>query len=179
MAPRVNFLPRLEFPSIKRLLPTGVVTSPNYPGEYPSNLDKTHKILVEQGLVLSLHFTAFDTKDSGYNCVSTHLKITDGDGTTLMEKTCGSTVVGNVNIEGQSIGSSLPADVRSRTNVVNFFFKTDAFESGGLQDAVTGWSVSWSAISPDQSTTEMTTLQTTTMVSSSVGEYDIEQQDNQ
>ena len=176
MAANVN----LEFPSIKSLLLTGVVTSPNYPGEYPNNLDKTHTILVEQGLVLLLHFTAFDTKDSAYNCVSNHLTITDGDGTILMKKTCGSTVVGNANIEGQSIGSSLPTDVRSRTNVINLFFKTDAFEelSGSLQPlqyAETGWSVSWSAISPDQSTTEMTTLQATVM-ESTMGKYDIEEQ---
>ena len=169
------------FPTVlrlERLLVTGFVTSPNFPGEYPNNLAKTQTIQVEQGQILSLQFTAFDTKGDILNCVSNYLTITDGDGTTLMEKSCGSSSVGNVNIGGQNVGSSLPPNVRSRTNVVNFFFKTDAFESGGLQDAVTGWSVSWSAISPDQSTSEMTTLQTTTMVSSSVGEYDIEQQDN-
>ena len=157
------------FPTVlrlERLLVTGFVTSPNFPGEYPNNLAKTQTIQVEQGQILSLQFTAFDTKGDILNCVSNYLTITDGDGTTLMEKSCGSSSVGNVNIGGQNVGSSLPPNVRSRTNVVNLFFKTDAWES--VQIAVTGWSLNWSAMSPDFSTEmiQVTSVQTTASVPS-------------
>ena len=103
---------------------TGVVTSPNYPGDYPNNLEKTETVRVELGLVLSLQFTSFDIEYSA-SCDYDHLKITDGDGTTLMEKTC---------------GSSLPGPINSRSNLVNIVFITDKMDSRS-----SGWSLSWSA----------------------------------
>ena len=133
-----------------------MVTSPNYPDNYPKNLEKTETIHVEQGLILFLQFTAFDIEepiyDYDYNtyeldydsptCIFDHLTITDGDGTTLMEKSCGSTSGGNVVIGGQSIGSSLPPAIRSRSNTINLVFITDS----GWSRA--GWSVSWIAVTP-------------------------------
>jgi len=105
----------------------GVVTSPNYPGNYPNNLEKTETIQVEEGLIISLQFTAFDI-ESHSTCRYDHLTITDGDGTTLMEKSCGY--------------YSLPADIRSRSNVVKLVFSTSPYGPR------TGWSVSWSAVTP-------------------------------
>ena len=122
------------------LFTAGEVTSPNYPDYYPNNLEKTQTIRVEEGLVLSLQFTAFDieavydydTYEYYYESVigcEDHLTITDGDGTTLMEKSC---------------GNSLPADIRSTSNVVNLLFSTNG---GGT---FSGWSVSWSAVTPGE-----------------------------
>ena len=106
------------------LLATGDVTSPNYPNNYPNNLEKIETIQVEQGLILSLQFTAFDI-EADSTCGYDHLTITDGDGTTLMEKSCGNTI---------------PAAIRSTSNIVKLVFITD----GGI--TTTGWSVSWSAV---------------------------------
>ena len=103
-----------------QLFSTGVITSPNHPGGYPSNLEKTQTIKVVQGLVLSLHFTVF-ALDLG-----DHLSITDGDGTTLM---------------GRTSAYSKPANITSRTNVVKLLFTTNEAHSR------TGWSVNWSAVS--------------------------------
>ena len=114
------------------------MTSPNYPGNYPSNLDKSEMILVEQGLILSLQFTAFDIVPHPA-CDFDNLKIADGDGTILMEKSCGSSD-GNVVIGGESIGSSLPPAIRSRSNTINLVFITDGSVAG------TGWSISWRAV---------------------------------
>ena len=110
------------------ILATGVVTSPNYPDNYPNSLLKTEWIEVEEGLVLSLQFTAFDIEYHS-NCNYDHLTITDGDGTTLMEKSC---------------GNYLPSNITSTSNIVKLVFKTD--------DSVTrpGWSVSWSAVTPGE-----------------------------
>ena len=110
------------------LLATGEVTSPNYPDNYPNNLEKIETIQVEQGLILSLQFTAFDI-ESHSTCDYDHLTITDGDGTTLMEKSCGTT---------------LPADITSTSNIVKLVFRTD----GDVTRS--GWSVSWSANTPGE-----------------------------
>ena len=122
-----------------------MVTSSNHPGFYPNNLEKTETIQVEQGLILSLQFTAFDIEDGGLSCLYDHLKITDGDGTTLMEKSCGgpSSDGGNIVIGGQSIGSSLPPTIQSKSNVVHL-----VFTANGYIGTFTGWSLNWNAGTP-------------------------------
>ena len=104
----------------------GVLSSPNYPGKYPNNHKKTNTIQGGPGTVLVLEFTAFDV-ESHASCRFDYLKIRDGDGTTLMGKTC---------------GSSLPAKIISNTNIVKLDFKTNAKGKG------TGWSVSWREVTP-------------------------------
>ena len=127
----------------QRLLATGVVTSPNYPGNYPANLNKTETIEVEEGMVLSLEFTAFNIEhEQPSTCQYDHLTITDGDGTTLMEKSCGSD--GYLVIGESERAGYLPPKVWSRSNKVNLVFITDHNE------AKTGWSVSWSAVTPGE-----------------------------
>ena len=97
---------------------------------------------------LLLQFTAFNMEPHFY-CGFDHLTIVDGDGTILMEKSCGSTDDGTAVIGGhggqQSLGSSLPADIRSRSNTVNLLFKT-SFTGLQVDWYWTGWSVSWSAV---------------------------------
>ena len=102
-----------------------MVTSPNYPDYYPDNLEKTDTIQVEQGLVITLEFTAFRIQKKYKDCRFDHLTITDSDGTTLMEKRC---------------GSSLPPAIRSRSNTINLVFTTDGSSTR------TGWSISWRAV---------------------------------
>ena len=83
-------------------------------------------IKVEQGHVLILEFTAFNLQ-SDSTCRWDYLTIADGDGTALMNKTC---------------GSDLPSKINSRSNLVDILFTTNhAVEK-------TGWSVSWSAAIP-------------------------------
>ena len=75
---------------------------------------------------MSLQFTAFDIDFcSGGNCNCDHLTIMDGDGTTLMEKSC---------------GSSLPAAITTRTNTVRLAFSTDS------DITESGFSLSWTAV---------------------------------
>jgi len=104
-----------------------VVTSPNYPNNYDDNLNKTETITVAEGLVLRLEFTAFNVEDHG-SCAYDHLKIVDGDGTILMDKTC---------------GDALPPVFMSNTNHVDLIFETDHSVTKS------GWAVKWSAVSPD------------------------------
>ena len=131
---------------LETLHAAGIVTSPNYPDRYPNNLDRTDTIQVLQGLILKFQFTAFDIYDCPQACLCDHLTIMDGDGTTLIEKSCGSTADGSIVIGGQSLGFSLLSiPITSRSNVVNLMFSSD----GSL--TWPGWSLSWSAVTPGES----------------------------
>ena len=114
---------------------TGVVTSPNHPDDYPNNLNKTHTIEVESGKILRLEFTSFDVYSCSdiSTCSCDFVKITDGDGTTLMDS-CGDS----------SEDPSSSEYFLSRSNRVEIFFHTNAWVRR------TGWSLSWSAVTPGE-----------------------------
>ena len=113
----------LKFPLFHfKHLCTGEFSSPPYQ-EQPY-MEKRDALQVEQGQIFELHFTAFEIE-----CKYDHLTITDGDGTTLMEKSCGNT---------------LPADITSTSNIVKLRFITDGSATR------TGWSVSWIAVTPGE-----------------------------
>ena len=94
---------------------------------------------MESGKILRMEFTQFAVYVSGTvdNCTGDHVKITDGDGTTLMDNSCGYS-----SVEASSSFFFLPPNITTTTNTVNIFFKTDG------SDAQPGWSLSWSAVTP-------------------------------
>ena len=143
VAPKVSEI--LHFSS-QTFSSIGIVTSPNYPNNYPDRLDNTELVQVEQGMILSIEFVAFDIDFDpvlcDLNCNCDHLTITDGDGTTLMGKTCGSSSNGSAIFEGRLIGSSLPPLIISRSNSISIGFKT------GSLGSKSGWSISWKAVLP-------------------------------
>ena len=93
----------------------GIVSSPGYPGNYPNSVEKQDTIKVGQEMVISIEFTEFNIEFHP-TCAFDHLTITDEDGTTLMEKSCGKTKWGTVMVGGQSLNTSLPANITSRTS---------------------------------------------------------------
>ena len=104
-----------------------MVTSPNHPTNYPNNLRRTNTIEVEEGLIVEMQFTAFDV-ESHSTCRYDYLTIKNGDGTSLMEKTC---------------RSYLPVNVTSTSNTVEIYFHTD---DGGSSKS--GWRLTWRAVTP-------------------------------
>ena len=124
---------------------------------YPDNLEKTQTVQVELGRRLALEFIEFDMStygDTAYNieeygsgCPNDHLTITDGDGTTLLERSCGPDVnfKGTLVIGDQTVKSTLPPKVLSRSNVVKIFFRSDEIGAKGRRTRK-GWSVKWSAV---------------------------------
>ena len=68
----------------------GIVTSPSFPDKYPENLRKTETIQVQSGQLLKVEFTHFDIQACGTGaCWCDYVKVIDGDGTTLMNNSCG------------------------------------------------------------------------------------------
>ena len=118
---------------------TGVVTSPNHPDNYPDTLDKTQTIEVESGKRLRLEFTSFAVHACDIpTCPCDFVKITDGDGTTLMDNSCGYSEYPS------SSWYFLPPIITTRSNRVEIFFHTDGTVTSS------GWSLSWSAVTPGE-----------------------------
>ena len=142
-------LAKCSWTRCKRSFPAGTVVSPNHPNIYPNNIKRTEVIEVDEGLVISLEFTAFDIEYRG-SCRWDHLTITDGDGTTLMGKSCGNVITYAIEIEDQpSIYSPLPFSITSRTNIVMLVFITDSSNDSGdyaSASGPSGWSVNWRAV---------------------------------
>ena len=62
-------------------LPTsGVMTSPNFPANYPDNLHERKTIEVAKGSVINIHFTDYELESPDQ---VDFLEVTDGDGTLL------------------------------------------------------------------------------------------------
>ncbi len=117
----------------------GVVASPNHPDDYPHNMDKTEIIEVESGKILRLEFTHFAVSGCCGCQNSDFVKITDGDGTILMDKSCGYS-----DRDPSSFSYFLPPIITTRSNRVEIFFHTDGSEPKA------GWSLSWSAMTPGE-----------------------------
>ena len=115
---------------------TGVLTSPNHPDDYPDNLDKTQTIEVESGKILRLEFTHFAV-EWGSTCPLDFVKISDGDGTTLMDNSCGFS-----SRDPSDPYYFQPPTITTRTNTVEIFFHKDGISTRP------GWSLTWSAVTP-------------------------------
>ena len=95
---------------------------------------------MESGKILRLEFTHFAVEACNMiTCPCDFVKITDGDGTTLMDNSCGYSY-----LDPSRSFYFLPPIITTKTNRVEIFFHTNA----GLTDA--GWSLSWSAVTPGE-----------------------------
>ena len=101
---------------------------------------KTETIQVEIGKVLRLEFTRFAVSVCD-NCTCDHVEIKDGDGKTLMDKSCGDS-----SISSSSSGYFQPPVIVTNTNTVEIFFHTDG------SNTRPGWSLSWVAVTPGLTT---------------------------
>merc|ERR1712172_3262 len=124
----------------------GVVSSPNFPDDYPSNIEKHYTIEVDQGLPLFLEFTWFDLHyeytmidmNTYFACETVTLSIIDGNGATLMDKQCG--------------WKSLVKNITSVSNVVKIIFRSGDVNSvpvvdpGRPKPIAYRWSLNWTAV---------------------------------
>jgi len=99
-----------------------LISSPNYPENYENDLEETYEITAPgEDDILEISFAHFDLEYEE-DCEYDSLMIKDGDGTVLMDKTC---------------GSEIPSPVQSSTNRVNVIFSTDSSETA------TGFQLEW------------------------------------
>ena len=114
----------------------GVITSPNHPGFYPDNIDKVDHITVETGKILRLEFTAFAVLVGGdiTTCTADFVRITDEDGTTLMDNSCGYS-----DRDPSDSHYFQPPFITTKTNKVEIYFHTN-------DGARPGWSLRWTAV---------------------------------
>ena len=112
-----------------------MVSSPNS----TKNLDKTEMVAVESEKILKLVFTHFEVITCGSSaCPCDYVKITDRDGTSLMDKSCGFS-----SLPPTDLNYFKPPIITTKTNAVEIFFHTLGTVGGS-----TGWRASWIAISP-------------------------------
>merc|ERR1712002_235768 len=109
------------FPSLEAKPPVDLgrvnltpITSPNYPEKYGSNTDETFDRSVEEGSQILITFTDFDIEYHPY-CRWDWVKVVDGDGTVLLNETC---------------GSDKPDPITSKTNRITVEFHSDRTEEG-------------------------------------------------
>merc|ERR1712032_1143427 len=88
---------------------SGSIQSDNYPKDYPVDQDKTYEISVAAGKTIKMTFAAFSL-EAHNRCGWDYLKIEDGNGSTLLDKSC---------------GSVKPATITSKTNKVKVIFHSD------------------------------------------------------
>ena len=119
------------------VLSTGDITSPNYPYfNYPNNLEKTQTIQVESGKVLRLEFTHFAVEWEP-TCQYDYVRVTDGDGTILMNNSCGYS-----SVDPSESNYFQPPVINTKTNSTSIFLRTNSLRTDP------GWRLSWLAVTP-------------------------------
>ncbi|XP_033096152.1 mannan-binding lectin serine protease 1-like [Anneissia japonica] len=92
----------------------GVISSPDYPLQYPRQLQCDWTISVEAGYVINLNFTDFDVEEHpDVICPYDYLKI-ESDG----------------NIDGPLCGTEKPRDITTRGHVAKISFHSDGLRGG-------------------------------------------------
>ena len=130
-----------KFPNL--LWCSGVVSSPNFPGAFPPRTEKYDTIHVKKGLHLLIQFTTFRMMTCCDSYVCGYMTITDGDGATLMEKSCGGGRHLFVEIGGQRINQTLPPKIKTASNTVTMLMTATDLDENGR-----GYSLRWAAVTP-------------------------------
>ena len=100
------------------------IQSPNYPNNYDDYTDETFHRSVEEGSLILITFTDFHL-ESHQSCGFDWVKIVDGDGTVLLDKSC---------------GSDKPDPITSKTNRISVEFHSDDTRTGR------GFKAEWKAV---------------------------------
>jgi len=103
---------------------SGSIQSDNHPNNYPNKQDKTYKISVSAGKKVKITFARFSL-EYGSRCRYDYLTIVDGNGNTILGKSCGATK---------------PRAVTSQTNKVKVIFHSDYSVTS------TGFKINWTAV---------------------------------
>ena len=131
-------------PEKPKSLPTsGVMTSPNFPADYPNDLHERKTIKVAKGSVINIQFTDFELEFDWYD-KSDYVELTDSDGT-FLGRLGANHISGEPDKDRPDISEHIPKRVNisdmvltSVTETVHVLFHTDR------SDARMGWRLEWS-----------------------------------
>lgn len=97
---------------------SGIFTSPNFPSNYPNNMECIYRITVETSQQIALHFTDFSLEEPiGGACAADYVEITNGGYASSPPL-------------GKYCGSNPPPRIISHSNKLWLKFKSDFFGSG-------------------------------------------------
>ena len=113
---------------------SGTIESVNFPNNYPRDQHHTFKLIAPQGQVIHLVWIELELEvgswgTSGADCNYDFVKVTDKDGTVLMDKIC-------------QIGLPDPPELRSNSNEMNIEFYSD------VSGTEKGYKADWSSVDP-------------------------------
>merc|ERR1712212_185049 len=108
----------------------GTITSENYPNNYPDYFERNYTINADGKFVIK--FSDFVIEDPWKSSCFDWVIIKDGDGSILLDKTC---------------GSEIPPPITSKTNTAKVFFRTDHNTNA------TGFSLDWEVVESGKSGT--------------------------
>nr|CAD7261777.1 unnamed protein product [Timema shepardi] len=111
----------------------GVIESPNFPRNYPGDMDCTWNITATQGNKLNLTFSHFELEsfnyympDSGNHCTYDYVEVKAGSGSDPPTQ-----------VLGKFCGQDIPAPISSTTDHIYIHFVTDSFT------AYSGFRIEW------------------------------------
>jgi len=95
----------------------GIMTSDNFPNPYPNDTERIYRFNAEDSQVIRFTFLDFDLESNMHSINGCYdwLMVKDGDGTILLDKTC---------------GSKIPATIQSNSNTAEITFFSDSWVSG-------------------------------------------------
>ena len=108
---------------------SGTIQSGGFPDNYKRHQHHTFKLVAPAGKVIHLVWVEFEIENAVSGRCYDYVKVTDKDGTVLMDKTC-------------QIGLPDPPELTSTSNEINIEFKADG------SDQEKGYKADWSSIDP-------------------------------
>jgi len=112
--------------SLARVEAKGIITSENYPDNYPNNFNRNYTINSDEDSIV-ITFSDFELEENS-DCSWDWLMIIDGDGSTLLPKTC---------------GADIPAPIWSHTNTAVIVFHSDRSQT------FRGFNITWESRQSD------------------------------
>ena len=111
--------------------------------DFIDNLGETEMVAVESEKILKLVFTHFEVTTCGSSaCPCDYVKITDRDGTSLMDKSCGFSSLPTTDLHYFK-----PPIIATKTNSVEILFHIFSFNAPIFGRSY-GWRASWIAVTP-------------------------------
>ncbi|PVD35988.1 hypothetical protein C0Q70_02958 [Pomacea canaliculata] len=116
------------------VIPTGIISSPSYPSNYPSNSNCTWNVRVTVGRTVNVQFNGTFNIPSTVNCSSDYVQLLNGGHTNSPPLINANATSATATASGRYCGSGLPAvsSLETSSNLLTVNFVSDGSGSGTL-----------------------------------------------